>query len=81
MAEKQQTGNNYSRRLPAFVQMYNSMYEEQEESFKQKFKSFFLSIGNKIYELYNGCIESIKNCSCYSNRENINYENESELNN
>ena len=55
----------------AFIEMEDSMYEEQEANFKQKFKQLLLNIGHKINEWYNNCISSIKNCSC-SSKENIN---------
>ena len=80
MAERQQTGNKYSRRLPAFIKMNDSMYEEQEvkeqeANFKQKFKQLLLNIGHKISEWYNNCISSIKNCSC-SSKESVNSNND-----
>ena len=59
----------------AFIKMEDSMYEEQEANFKQKFKQLLLNIGHKISELYNNCISSIKNCSC-SSKESVNSTND-----
>ena len=56
----------------AFIKMEDSMYEEQEANFKQKFKQLLLNIGHKISEWYNNCISSIKNYSCFS-KENISF--------
>ena len=63
----------------AFIKMEDSMYEEQEANFKQKFKQLLLNIGHKISEWYNNCISSIKNCSCFS-KENINSKEEQTIN-
>ena len=59
----------------AFIKMEDSMYEEQEANFKQKFKQLLLNIGHKISEWYNNCISSIKNCS-YSSKESVNSNND-----
>ena len=59
----------------AFIKMEDSMYEEQEANFKQKFKQLLLNIGHKISEWYNNCISSIKNCSC-SSKERVNSNND-----
>ena len=59
----------------AFIKMEDSMYEEQEANFKQKFKQLLLNIGHKISEWYNNCISSIKNCSC-SSKESVNSNND-----
>ena len=59
----------------AFIKMEDSMYEEQEANFKQKFKQLLLNIGCKINEWYNNCISSIKNCSC-SSKERVNSNND-----
>ena len=63
----------------AFIKMEDSMYEEQEANFKQKFKQLLLNIGHKISEWYNNCVSSIKACCCFS-KENINSEEEQIIN-
>ena len=63
----------------AFIKMEDSMYEEQEANFKQKFKQLLLNIGHKISEWYNNCVSSIKACCCFS-KENINSKKEQTIN-